>query len=141
MTKQFSMYLGHVFIYCVKLFFSTRIKRYFFSCFHIFINYKAYPNPVLIYIYYYFVSFWINICFLNENGLIIFRKVEIKKWLVNQCQLFRGFLKVKLILLHLAINVVSWYFKEMLWNKPILLWERYLFHFLSLLPTMRVKRV
>jgi len=112
-----------------------------FSLVSTFLSITKLTQILSLYIYYYFVSFWINICFLNENGLIIFRKVEIKKWLVNQCQLFRGFLKVKLILLHLAINVVSWYFKEMLWNKPILLWERYLFHFLSLLPTMRVKRV
>jgi len=112
-----------------------------FSLVSTFLSITKLTQILSLYIYYYFVSFWINICFLNENGLIIFRMVEIKKWLVNQCQLFRGFLKVELILLHLAINVVSWYFKEMLWNEPILLWERYLFHYLSLLPTMRVKRV
>jgi len=112
-----------------------------FSLVSTFLSITKLTQILSLYIYYYFVSFWINICFLNENGLIIFRMVEIKKWLVNQCQLFRGFLKVELILLHLAINVVSWYFKEMLWNEPILLWERYLFHYLSLLPTMRVKTV
>ena len=50
-----------------------------FSLVSTFLSITKLTQILSLYIYYYFVSFWINICFLNENGLIIFRMVEIKK--------------------------------------------------------------